>query len=368
MPIGYLTSAILPGVCVLATLAPRRSPGVLATACFLLGFINELPFLAAYLLIASTVLAAAEGDLNTPVGWVAFAISLLTLAGLAALVVRALPTGAVFERALAEHMDPPTTPTARVPLAPMLLWPFFRRRFDVRRIANVRYADARLNTLDVYRHRARASGRPVFVHLHGGAFAGGRKNQESLPLIYHLARQGWICVSANYRRSPAASRQDQVADVGKVIGWVHERINGYGGDPSTIVLAGGSAGAHLAASATLRAVDRSIRATVMLYAYYGDLGTIDAPRGGWARGAGGRGKQGAPPFLVIHGANDTLVPVEDARRFVERLRATSPSPVIYAELPGAGHAFDIFHSPRSRAVIAGTDAFLQWVRARTRPL
>ena len=55
----------------------------------------------------------------------------------------------------------------------------------------------------------------------------------------------------------------------------------------------------------------------------------------------------APPFFVIHGANDTLVPVEQARSFVAMLRAESKNPVAYAELPGAQHAFEIFDSPRT---------------------
>ncbi len=48
----------------------------------------------------------------------------------------------------------------------------------------------------------------------------------------------------------------------------------------------------------------------------------------------------APPFLVLHGDSDTLVPVSDARTFVERLREATDSPVLYAELAGAEHAFD----------------------------
>jgi len=370
MPFGYLISALLPALCVLAALAPRRSPHPLAAACFVLGFINELPFLAAYSLIASTLLAAAEGDLITPIGWVAFAIDLLALAGLVVLVVRALPTGEVLDRALAEQLAPPPRygpprygpprygpprygpprygPAARVPVLPMLLWPFIRRRRDVRRTANIRYADERRNTLDLYRYRANGSARPVFVHLHGGAFAGGRKNQESLPLIYHLARQGWLCVSANYRLRPA-SRQDQLTDVGRVLGWVHANADRYGGDPTTVVLAGGSAGAYLAALATLTIDDPSVKATVMLYAYYGDLDAVDA-------------RPGTPPFLVVHGTNDTLIPVEAARYFAVQLRRTSPSPVVYAELPGAGHTFDIFHSPRSRAVVRGVATFLARIR------
>ena len=72
---------------------------------------------------------------------------------------------------------------------------------------------------------------------------------------------------------------------------------------------------------------------------------------------------GAPPFFVVHGANDTLVPVGEARGFVERLRRTSTAPVAYAELPGAQHAFEIFPSIRTAHVVAGVADFLAVVHA-----
>jgi acetyl esterase/lipase len=56
--------------------------------------------------------------------------------------------------------------------------------------------------------------------------------------------------------------------------------------------------------------------------------------------------------------------VEDARRFVEQLRSTSSNPVVYAELPGAQHSFDLFHSIRFEAVVDGVEAFTAWVRSR----
>jgi acetyl esterase/lipase len=68
-----------------------------------------------------------------------------------------------------------------------------------------------------------------------------------------------------------------------------------------------------------------------------------------------------PPFFVIHGSNDTLVPVDEARQFVEKLRATSKSPVVYAELPGAQHAFDIFPSLRTAHVIRAVERFLDYI-------
>ena len=55
----------------------------------------------------------------------------------------------------------------------------------------------------------------------------------------------------------------------------------------------------------------------------------------------------APPFLVIHGSSDSVIPVEQARSFVERLRAVSHSMVGYVELPGAGHGFDLIDGERA---------------------
>ena len=77
----------------------------------------------------------------------------------------------------------------------------------------------------------------------------------------------------------------------------------------------------------------------------------------------------APPFFVIHGRNDTMAPVGEARSFVDRLRTTSTSKVVYAELPGAQHAFDVFPSIRSAHVVWAVDVFLRWARSThaTRP-
>jgi acetyl esterase/lipase len=72
----------------------------------------------------------------------------------------------------------------------------------------------------------------------------------------------------------------------------------------------------------------------------------------------------APPFFVLHGHNDTLVPVSVARTFVAALRAVSGAPVAYAELPLAQHAFDVLASLRCRATTNGVAAFLDAARSR----
>jgi dipeptidyl aminopeptidase/acylaminoacyl peptidase len=71
----------------------------------------------------------------------------------------------------------------------------------------------------------------------------------------------------------------------------------------------------------------------------------------------------APPFLVVHGDKDTLAPVEGARDFVEELRAVSKAPVLYLELKGAQHAFEIFPSIRANHVVRAVARFLETVHA-----
>jgi acetyl esterase/lipase len=71
----------------------------------------------------------------------------------------------------------------------------------------------------------------------------------------------------------------------------------------------------------------------------------------------------APPFFVIHGESDTLVPVAEAREFVRALREKSRAPVAYAELPGAQHAFEIFPSVRTLHTVNGVQRFLAWLES-----
>ncbi len=61
-------------------------------------------------------------------------------------------------------------------------------------------------------------------------------------MLYRLAGRGWVCISANYRLSPAARFPDHLVDAKKVIAWVREHGARYGADASNLVVAGSSAG------------------------------------------------------------------------------------------------------------------------------
>jgi dipeptidyl aminopeptidase/acylaminoacyl peptidase len=69
-------------------------------------------------------------------------------------------------------------------------------------------------------------------------------------------------------------------------------------------------------------------------------------------------------FFVAHGDHDTYVPVSGAREFAEKLRAISRGTVVYAELPGAQHSFNLFRSPRFESVVDAVEAFLENVPSR----
>ncbi len=72
-------------------------------------------------------------------------------------------------------------------------------------------------------------------------------------------------------------------------------------------------------------------------------------------------------MFVLQGTHDSLVWVEEARVFVNRLRGVSDQLVAYAELPGGQHAFYIFHSVRTDHTVNAVADFLEWCYARKDP-
>jgi acetyl esterase/lipase len=379
VPIGYLVSVGLVALGTLFALAPLRSLGNLS---FRLGrLLNEVPVVGFYWLLLWTSLAFAQGDIDALGGWATVGLAVMTTAGLAVVAWRGLQARPALEQAMAEALgagwrtaiDPDLAARLRrhLPLARILLLPLSRRRLGVERVANVRYGDAgRRNLLDLYRHRARPSGCPVLIHLPGGGYNQGRKNSQSLPLLYRLASQGWICVSANYRLRPAAQHPDHLIDLKKVIAWVRAHGHEYGADPGLLFVSGSSAGGHMASLAALTPndptfqpgfedADTSVTAAIGLNGWYGGYygqGPASSPLA--------HVRPDAPPFFIAHGDRDTVVPVDNARRFADRLRSVSANPVVYAELPGAQHAFDLFGSLRFETVVDAIEAFSAWVRSR----
>jgi acetyl esterase/lipase len=231
---------------------------------------------------------------------------------------------------------------------------------------------------------------PVLFQIPGGAWTTGNKRGQAHPLMSHLVELGWICVAVNYRHSPRNTWPDHIVDVKRALAWVKKHISGYGGDPDFIAITGGSAGGHLSALAALTPndprfqpgfedADTRVQAAIPFYGIY-DFTRFDETMHPLMPGLLIKSiiKQrpsthrqtyetaspinhvnpDAPPFFVLHGQNDSLAYVEQARAFVARLREVSNQPVAYAELPFTQHGFDIFGSARAGHAAVAVEQFL----------
>lgn len=238
--------------------------------------------------------------------------------------------------------------------------------------------------------------RPAIVQIHGGAWVIGSKDEQGIPLLNHLAHNGWVGFNVEYRLSPRAKFPTHLIDCKRALAWIREHAEDYGVDPDFIVVTGGSAGGHLTALMALTAndpsfqpgfedADTSVQAAVPFYGVYDlldrekdQLDTFlrfleelvmgshpEQDPEGWASYSPiDRVHADAPPMMLLHGDNDVLVPVAGARRFAAALRRVSRNPVVYAELHGAQHAFEVFPSIRTVRTIEYVERFLSFLHGR----
>jgi acetyl esterase/lipase len=273
-------------------------------------------------------------------------------------------------------------------LAPVLRYSQQRRQYLYR--TSIPYRDAPQQVLDVWRQRDLPAGpAPVLVFVPGGGWVHGSRMLQGYALLSHLAAQGWVCLAIDYRVSPR-HRWPRL-DIKAAVAWARANVDRFGGDQNFIAIAGCSAGGHLAALTGLTAddagfhgelapdADTSVDAVVSIYGRYDweDRSTPERARfmdylqhvvvrklydrhPDVYRAASpiARVRSGAPPFLVVHGSADTVIPVEHACAFVERLRATSRSSVAYLELPGAHHSFDMTDGARTAPAVTVIGLFL----------
>lgn len=273
--------------------------------------------------------------------------------------------------------------------------PFAYKDPEVKVHKNIRYGfeDGEKLFLDIYHHRSTPENAPVLFQIHGGAWSEkmGDKNQQALILMKTLAKRGWVCVSVDYRLSPTHTWPAHIIDVKAGLKWVKENVANYGGDPDFIIATGGSAGGHLSSLLALTPndpdfqpgfedADTTVQGCIPFYGIY-DLTNSSNQRGSmrtlddlWAekvykenlfdkpdeyRAASPvfRATKDAPPFLLVHGNNDTLARVEEAYALRDALKAVDGLEVGYAEIDGAQHAFDLMASPRHLHVVNGIERF-----------
>lgn len=216
---------------------------------------------------------------------------------------------------------------------------------------DLQYADG-ARTLDLYLPQ-RGGPAPVVVWLHGGSWVAGDKNPVA-PVLFDLRARGFAIAAVNYRLTGLSTYPAPLEDVKGSIRWLRAHAGEYGLDPARVYLVGFSAGGHLAALASLTPGNPALEgdvggnrdqssavAGVVLYAAPSDIGRLAGECTGCEVSAqfqalgcsfllcGNRArvaspltyvKEGAPPFLILHGDIDRVVPVEQSRLLDAALR------------------------------------------------
>jgi acetyl esterase/lipase len=255
----------------------------------------------------------------------------------------------------------------------------------------------------------------AMVYLHGGGWQSMDKDSGTRPFFSRLAAQGHVVMDVSYRLCPEVDLQGMVGDVKLAVAWMKAHAADYGADPGHVVLAGASAGGHLALLAAytprvaalnpadLGLADISVRGVIAWYApadltrYSGDrfprdwplfvrvayrLGMVHSPdHMSWvdleAKLVGAPIREAreqvalvspityvgpeCPPTLMIYGTHDGLIPIEDPRGLYAALRGCRV-PTVYIELPWVDHAFDMaapYVSPAAQAAYQDVEQFLE---------
>src|SRR3954452_13606516 len=190
--------------------------------------------LAPHLVVLGTIAAGVLvglGGLDHTIGWIGLAGVVIADAVAIPLIARALQSTKAIDKVV-DELDPHESVT-RYPRAhiafPFLAW----RRKDVRRVNGIRYRGRR--KLDVYLPPDEFDEpRPAIVHVHGGAWMIGSRREQGVPLLGHMAANGWVGFNVDYRLSPRATWPDHLDDIRHAVEWVREHADEYCVDPSFI--------------------------------------------------------------------------------------------------------------------------------------
>ena len=225
-------------------------------------------------------------------------------------------------------------------------------------------------TLDLYLPKT-GQNWPLLIWVHGGAFRMGSK-KDSVPRAYLV--DGYAVASINYRLSQHAIFPAQIQDCKAAVRWLRANAEKFGFDPARIGVWGASAGGHLVAMlGTTGETDEfevgenlhlSSRVSAVVD-YFGPTDfcqmdahrlldgmvhdTADSPESELVGGPIQKNKDlvaranpityvtpSAPPFLIVHGEQDPLVPHHQSQLLEQALKQAGV-PVQFYTVKGGGH-------------------------------
>ena len=232
---------------------------------------------------------------------------------------------------------------------------------------NVEYVagGGKSQSLDLFVPEKTVAALPVVVWIHGGAWwAGSKEGCPAMPLL----SKGYAVASLNYRLSQEAPWPAQIDDCKAAIRWLRAHAKEYNLDPARIGVWGGSAGGHLVAMLGVTGdKDSSVQAvcdcsgpidfTTFDLKLPNQNNQITSPVVQLLGGADAVTKEKlvraspityvsakAAPFLIMHGDQDPLVPIEESKDFNAALQKAGVETKLVV-LPGAGHAGPAFGKP-----------------------
>lgn len=227
--------------------------------------------------------------------------------------------------------------------------------------------------LDLYRPRAADGPLPLVVWIHGGGWRSGSKSP--CPAAW-MAQHGYVVAGMDYRLSGEATFPAQIVDCKAAVRWLRAHAAEYGIDPNRIGAWGASAGGHLAAllgvtgDVALFESPEHEEYSSRVQAVCDFFGPAHLVLSGTAADPGVQGMRAItqllggpagelyekaalaspitfvtpddPPFLIVHGSRDRVVPLAQSRLLFEALQNAGVEAALHV-VEGAGHGFRTFH-------------------------